>query len=403
MRTTALAALLALTACHGGEILSTGAVATDGSVAADAGISPASAPVDTGETCGNGLDDNGDGQVDEGCSCDPATQPEQACYTGAGPQLGVGQCAAGKQPCQATSEEFGTWGACSGSVLPGQEDCADGIDNDCNGAVDDGPGCACKPGATRSCYTGPAATRYKGQCKDGTETCDASGTKWLACTGEVLPAKEVCEDGIDQDCDGVDTPCPGVGTICAAGTKQTATFKLDFPGHHAYCPWGQGDNGSKKNGAHAARIEHVRSMNLPPKAVLCEMTFHVPQTGMYYDDSMLLAFADAVLAAGRVNVPKLFPATNGLHLYNWSQMKHRNAEHLKWCIGSSSCQMPDTEASGSISLTLDPTSNQALTQRALDLNRFDFKVVATGDDNPEDDCTYSAFTLEVTATYVVQP
>jgi hypothetical protein len=30
-------------------------------------------------------------------------------------------------------------------------------------------------------------------------------------------------------------------------------------------------------------------------------------------------------------------------------------------------------------------------------------VVATGDDNPNKDCTYSPFTLEVTAIYVLQP
>ena len=198
--------LVTLTACDGG-VIGTGPVADDGGTPM---VAPASASASAG-TC-NGLDD-------EGCACDPSTEPEQACYTGAGPLMGIGQCQPGKQLCEKSSDEFGTWGVCTGSVMPGTEDCADGIDNDCNGAVDDGPGCACKPGATRSCYTGPAATRYLGQCKDGTQTCNASGTDWSqTCDGEVLPGTEDCADGIDNDCNGVVDD--GAGCICKPGETR---------------------------------------------------------------------------------------------------------------------------------------------------------------------------------------
>src|SRR5438552_1523397 len=66
-------------------------------------------------------------------------------------------------------------------------------------------GCAClNAGATRSCYTGPAATENKGLCKDGTQTCAAAGEflAWGPCTGDVTPQKEVCSDNQDHDCNG---------------------------------------------------------------------------------------------------------------------------------------------------------------------------------------------------------
>ena len=47
------------------------------------------------ELCGNGLDDDGDGRVDEGCVC--AQGAAQDCYPGPMRLSGVGTCAAGRQ------------------------------------------------------------------------------------------------------------------------------------------------------------------------------------------------------------------------------------------------------------------------------------------------------------------
>jgi hypothetical protein len=69
---------------------------------------------------------------------------------------------------------------------------------------------ACEPLAEVPCYDGPAGTEGVGLCAGGTKTCNAQGTAYGACVGQVLPGTEDCttlED--DEDCDGSRPPCPG--------------------------------------------------------------------------------------------------------------------------------------------------------------------------------------------------
>ena len=99
----------------------------------DAELPPDSTPPDS-EVCGNGLDDDGDGQVDEGCACSGGSQP---CYPGNPGDVGRGICSYGAQECDGNGE-FGSWGPCTGAVLPTEEVCGDSVDQDCDGAADDG-------------------------------------------------------------------------------------------------------------------------------------------------------------------------------------------------------------------------------------------------------------------------
>jgi hypothetical protein len=153
------------------------------------------------ETC-NGLDDDCDGLVDEGL--------QETCYEGPtsslDPSTGQprGECRPGTRTCS-----NGSWGACAGQVLPKPEVCSETPgnekDDDCNGVVNDG--CGCTDGATLSCYTGPGGTNGVGVCHGGTQTC--SGNTWGPCVGEVVPAAEVCGNGVDEDCRLGDAVCPG--------------------------------------------------------------------------------------------------------------------------------------------------------------------------------------------------
>jgi hypothetical protein len=108
----------------------------------------------------------------------------------------------------ACSNQANGTGVCNGSQCGLQ---CSGAYADCNGVladgcewntIQDGP-CACTPGATQACYDGPPGTKNVGLCKGGTQTCDATGTSWGPCVGQVIPTFEVCANSKDEDCNGV--------------------------------------------------------------------------------------------------------------------------------------------------------------------------------------------------------
>lgn len=78
----------------------------------------------------------------------------------------------------------------------------------------------CMNGEVRACYSGDPSTQGVGRCVAGLETC-GEGVWAQTCAGEIAPAAEVCDDGVDGDCDGLDDAadpdCGGAGTPDAGG------------------------------------------------------------------------------------------------------------------------------------------------------------------------------------------
>src|SRR4051812_13198655 len=68
--------------------------------------------------------------------------------------------------------------------------------------VDRQPRQVCPPGEQWQCYSGPSDSDGVGACERGVKTCNADGTGYGECIGEVIPTAELC-NGIDDDCDGV--------------------------------------------------------------------------------------------------------------------------------------------------------------------------------------------------------
>ncbi len=218
----------------------------------------------TPETC-NAIDDDCNGAVDDGTL---ATDPRIGASCGSS----TGDCTAGIQRCVSGAP------VCTGGTGPTAETC-DGRDNDCNGTIDDGvpPGAscgssvgACRPG-TLQCVGGAMACRSAvgptpetcnaidddcngavddgalaadprigvtcgsgvGDCRPGTQRCVAGVP---TCSGGTGPGTETC-DGRDNDCNGtIDDGVPSAGPCgssvgtCVAGTLQCVAAAMRCQG-----------------------------------------------------------------------------------------------------------------------------------------------------------------------------
>ncbi|MBI2377320.1 MAG: putative metal-binding motif-containing protein [Deltaproteobacteria bacterium] len=157
----------------------------------------ASTPPAGGERCGNGLDDDCDGNVDEGFD------------VGASCTVGLGVCArTGTKVCSAD----GTTTVCGispGPANPAGELCGNSSDDDCDGSVDEGfdVGTACAVGT--------------GACRrTGTKRCtaDRTTTECSASAGPPNPLGELCGNSVDDDCDTfTDEGYGNLGSACTSG------------------------------------------------------------------------------------------------------------------------------------------------------------------------------------------
>jgi len=117
--------------------------------------------------------------------------PSRICAEGTVRPCGssIGRCKTGTQACT-----NGQWGECTGVILPIAELC-NGVDDDCNGKVDDGIACDCIIGQTKACGL------QTGACRPGYRMCTQG--QWASeCIDETGPTAEVCGNGLDDDCDG---------------------------------------------------------------------------------------------------------------------------------------------------------------------------------------------------------
>jgi hypothetical protein len=126
----------------------------------------------TSDICDDGLDNNCNGQVDEGCTCTAGAV--QQCFLGPPGRRAQGACVDGMMTC-VEGGEFDSWGPCNGGIRPGAEAC-DSVDNDCNGCADDDPACCV---VNLQCPTSmPEGDPFTNYVIDGTQFFSGAVTSW---------------------------------------------------------------------------------------------------------------------------------------------------------------------------------------------------------------------------------
>ena len=173
------------------------------------GLSQCDALIASAEVC-DGLDNDCDGLVD-GNDPDLVAMP---CAT----QAGV--CAGS----ESISCVDGQWALCDALAYGSHSDDyeesesrCDGLDNDCDGLVDEGFSLELPDG---SIIEGVGAPCGLGACEGGVSACDSAGEGLVCLSGEAAP--ELC-NGLDDDCDGLTdaedddlvlAPCGLQGGLC---------------------------------------------------------------------------------------------------------------------------------------------------------------------------------------------
>jgi len=141
------------------------------------------------ELCDGVLDENCDGNVDEGCNC--VSGEVRTCGTS-----DIGLCKYGTQSCV-----NGEWGACLGDTGPTSDNNCDGHDNNCDGKIDEG-------------YLPILTNCGVGECSGNLGQLECvNGEKVDNCDPFAGSSLETCDtntgyDGLDNNCDGkIDLNC----------------------------------------------------------------------------------------------------------------------------------------------------------------------------------------------------
>lgn len=187
---------------------------------------------------------------------------------------------------------------------------------------------------------------------------------------------------------------------CQTRALTSEVIRLDFPEMKGQCKW---DIGEQEGGSMMGYDEQLLKLPVDSSWVLCSMAVSSNKEKLYYDDYIALMFNKRVLLGTRGIVDMLEKDKFGLPIYDWSRLQRKRPQGSKTCLdGATKCALTGTQQSGSLALEMDTDTNLKLMSHALELGRYDFEIVATGDNNPDIDCAHTGIPLDITIKYYVK-
>lgn len=150
--------------------------------------------LETPEICTNGVDEDRNGSIDDGCACGVGTR--RACWPGPPDMRTIGACSDGEQTCDSDGVNA-AWSTCRDARMPTREVRGDATDNDCDGATDE-PDAVCEPTEQRETVCDDGLDT---DCDTATDCADPDCRSAPLCERSCPPSEAVCWGGVDDDCD----------------------------------------------------------------------------------------------------------------------------------------------------------------------------------------------------------
>jgi hypothetical protein len=132
---------------------------------------------------------------------------------------GGGESSSGSTSATTSTSTTGSGGGAGGDGGAGTTTSSASGGGGPGGSGGGGGASTCAPGEQMACYTGPFGTEGVGACASGKKTCNAEGTAFGPCEGEVTPADETCLLPGDENCDGKANE-GGEGCVCIPGSLK---------------------------------------------------------------------------------------------------------------------------------------------------------------------------------------
>jgi hypothetical protein len=195
---------------------------------------------------------------------------------------------------------------------------------------------------------------------------------------------------------------------CQGSTVQHQREVLHFPelAAGATCSFASGENLSRRDGWIRAYLKQEQSIRLPAGARLCGFSIEPTTNTMHYDDEMFFLIEDRVLMATK-DYTEYFPKDGIFSTFSWeslrNQVYNQFDERGLYCVGGESglseCELPPTDTTGSIELSISAELSASLATLLQNKEVLNFSWVTTGD-NDDSDCRHTEIKLPVVMHYV---